>query len=577
MFAKRLHIAVALTLLTLVGLALRLWGLDAMLPQLPEPDNCYLTQVRLVADGSPAAQVHHEYAKYPHLIARLLHLLPAPTPATSQDELELHLEHAEVPSLRPRLLIACIASLLVPATFLIARRFVTPAWALFAAALSAVSLLHVDFSHQGRPHAAAACLAAWAVIAILRLQRRASWSDYAWAGLACALAIGVLQSGIAVLLPLFAAHLLRRGRDGGQGRWRIVLPLALVAVGIAAFYPFLFNGAQEADSRLTFENGELQQGYHTVLLGDFSGRGFPTVLYTLWSYEPVLVCACVVALVIWLVDRLSRRKTSGAAREELLVVLAYVLPYLLVIGLYLRTYERFVMPLIPYLCCFAAWGLSRIFSQGELGKRARFALPLALAALALPTYACVRLAWLHARPDSTELAARWIEKNTSPEGELMLLTPRLDLPLFRSQRELDLGGVEFYQPWVYPWIHYQLAHGEWTGPRYHMRQMPKFTGTFWSDLYSNPSAALRALGADLALFGTWSDGLETPQGIRILSGLADVATLVVRFAPFTDADGVDRPFWFQETETSQTTFIAAVMRSKFCGPAIAIYRFKRNS
>jgi 4-amino-4-deoxy-L-arabinose transferase-like glycosyltransferase len=567
--------AALVVLLTLAALALRLWGIGAMLPVLPEPDNCYLTQVSLVADGSPEAQVRRDYAKYPHLIARILQALPEERAATGGESLKQHLELAGSSSLRPRLVIACIAALLVPATFLIARRFMSPWWALLAAALSAVSLLHVNFSHQGRPHAAAAALATLTVAAAMRVQRRGTWSDYAWAGVAAALAISTLQSGVAVLLPLSAAHLLHSGHETGRARWRALVWVAVLGAALAAFYPFLFNRAQSEEPRLAWEDGAVQQGYHTVRMVDFDGSGFRTVSYSLWSYDPVLLCASLAALALWLFDRFRRRASDQDRRGERLVVLAYVLPYLLVIGLFSRTFERFTMPLIPFLACFAAWGLARVFAARE-GKR--FAWLAAVALLALPAYASARLAWLHARPDSSALAAQWVRENTTPERERMVLMPRLDLPLFRSQADLDTGGVEFARPWVYPWIHYQLGLPRelWTGPRYRVSQMPMYTGTFWQDLHSDPSAALRALEVDLAVFATWSDGTQTQQGTRIVLGLDQVATPVARFAPFVDAEGVERPLWFQQTDSSRTTFIGSVLQASFCGPAIAIYRFKRS-
>src|SRR5262245_7592459 len=111
MSSSGLRTAGALLLLAVAGLALRLCGLDAMLPQLPEPDNCYLTQVALLGDPSPEAQTHRDYAKYPHLVARLVRLAPPVPEAQPGDPIERHLELAAATSLRPRRAIAWIAAL----------------------------------------------------------------------------------------------------------------------------------------------------------------------------------------------------------------------------------------------------------------------------------------------------------------------------------------------------------------------------------------------------------------------------------------------------------------------------------
>ena len=128
--------------------------------------------------------------------------------AAAQDApLAEHLAAAARPQLQVRLTIALLASLIVPATWLLVSWFVGRSWAFFAAALVAASLLDVSFSQQSRPHAVSGAVFLAAVLAAVRMRRSADLPSYLLAGGAAALAIGCLQSGITVLPPLVVAYL----------------------------------------------------------------------------------------------------------------------------------------------------------------------------------------------------------------------------------------------------------------------------------------------------------------------------------------------------------------------------------
>src|SRR6185295_19693523 len=99
--------------------------------------------------------------------------------------------------------------LAIPAAYLLARRFLGRGPALLATAWVAVSLLSVWFSQQSRPHGPAAALALVAVLAAMRLQRCGTLGAYLTAGVASGLAIGALQSGVAVVIPFAVAQALR--------------------------------------------------------------------------------------------------------------------------------------------------------------------------------------------------------------------------------------------------------------------------------------------------------------------------------------------------------------------------------
>jgi hypothetical protein len=312
--STRKAIALALVALTLVALALRLRGIGHGLPMVVEQDCKIPYQVELLRRGDDQWKRDKEFRWYPLFVAYAAELWPEPRAANANASLEEHLAAAARPHLQVRWTVALLAVLLVPATFLLARRFVEPGWALAAAAFVAFSLLHQSFSQQSRPHAVSGTTFLAVVLAALALRDRAGWWRYGLALLALAVAVGTLQSGALCILPILIAHWLRRGSPRGGRR---VLSASALIVAVAcvlsaatlAFYPALVWGealdTTRAHTQLDFDSRTwtLYVGGHEIFLREFAGRGTLTVLWSLWSYEP---CCSLLA---------SRLRSHGSPRE----------------------------------------------------------------------------------------------------------------------------------------------------------------------------------------------------------------------------------------------------------------------
>ena len=186
-------------------------GVGFLLPHSTEPDGQVLeSEVRYLQSDQKSADRGHGAGLYPQLLPRIAApFVPAEGAVASGDDLSAHLLAAGATRRAIRLVLALLAVLCVPATWWIARRFLAPAWSLAAAAFMATSFLCLWFAQQERPHGAAAGFAALAVVAALRLRRDPSPASFVIAGIAMGLAVGALQSGVAVLLPFAAALLLR--------------------------------------------------------------------------------------------------------------------------------------------------------------------------------------------------------------------------------------------------------------------------------------------------------------------------------------------------------------------------------
>ena len=560
---------IALATISALALLLRLWNLDALLPHLTESDGLVLaTQVDLLRSGAEHPERELLFGFYPHLVAWLALLIP-------HAKIEAH-TLAEQLALAarsygdPRMAVAIASVLIVPGTWALARRFLAPGAALLAAAFSATSLLHLWFAQQARPHAVSSALAVLAVVAALRLFERGKALDFLLGGLAAGLAIAALQSGIAVLLPLGLALVLRRPEARASSLLWLVPALAIIALCVRVFYPFLFGPSQ---SELGAGGGEFHLSGHVVYFDLFNGQGFMTVVRTLVDYDPWLtLCAVLGGAAL-----LARRTLTGRGRE-LAIVLAYAVPYFVMIALYQRTYQRFVIPLVPYLACLAAWLV------WTMARRVAQRIPLApSAAMALffaPQAApALRLLRVRAAPDTIEQAARWIEssRDIAPEHDRILVQPSFDLPLPQSAAALE-ANVLMMDNRSRPWFRLQrsLPAEQRLLPAWNLIAMPLRTSEQMRALNEDGPAYLRSLGADWFVIEVYSEG-RTPLLLdQIPPALPAVAERVARFTPDHPDRGDDLPLLYQDDGYPRTEVWAwRLYHMHSLGPTIEIWRAKR--
>lgn len=443
----------ALLVLCVAALALRTARLGYLLPHDPEPDAYIVHQAHMIESDDPAAQSSRIWGKYPHLLARMLLLFPDPPPApdAATAPLEEHLAYASLPMVRGRILVALLAGLGVPATFLLARRFLGGWGALLAAALLATSLLHLCFSQQARPHGPLSTFTALAIVGTLAFARSGTFAAWCGASALCALALACLHSGVATFLSLGAAFLLVHGRAWARKLPWLLVPAGLGAAVFALFYPFLFadRGASDLDVR---RDAVVQAG-HDVRLEWFDGGGFEVVWHALVDYDPVLLALAAVGAAVALVAR-SRGRVRGASRE-LAVCLAFVLPYLLAIGLFNKSFERFVLPLHPFLACLAAVGPLALCRALAPRARAAAAILVAALCLAFPAWIAARVLALHGEPDTQERLAGWLEHRFGARRSALalLVDMRLSLPLFALTRD-NPYETQYERMYLMPWQEY---------------------------------------------------------------------------------------------------------------------------
>lgn len=575
----------ALLAITALALVVRLWGLDFLLPHFTHLDGTILfDQVALMRANDPNASSHAMWPFYPHLVSRLVSLLPDTNavPLAANASLAEHLARATAPILQIRYVSALATVLLVPGTYWLARIFMSRGWALCAAGWVATSSIVTSFGQQDRPHGVASALSLFAVLAAVRLRRNPRFHNYVVAGLAVGLAIGALHYGAATLAPLLIAFLLRERSRDRVSRWSalattasVLLALALICACIRYFYPFHFQGTEglmqvhDLDGEPTFNISS-----QSLYLSYFDGTGFGHVLSYLTSFDPLLSAAALFAVLVWLAT-LTRRSGSAprANRRDAWVVLAFAVPYFLLIGAYSETAERFIMPLVPYIACLGAWGLASTLGAWA-SARTRFVAatltPLAIVAvLQVPAAAAVlRMDYVRASPDTFEQAADWIAAHARPNEDVIIAMPYLELPLFHRDEELAREPLYSY------WEEYEAALPDTfeRQPRFDLR-LPGVAKDVQREYGDAPLAHVRELGGDFVVIQHVGPRYRYDLVHRLRAELRALGEPSARFSPFVhdDGDSANNSIRYQQSPLVEP-FFWRMFRSRAMGTTIEIYR-----
>ena len=455
----------------LAAFGLRITGIFAGLPHIGEPDTYIVDQARTLMDRGLTDRYRAGW-KYPHLVATIA-AATAPfdlpeEPAAFDAGLPEHLD-AAAPLLRHvRVVSAVLSSLVAPATFLIALRFFTVRYALLAALLASVSLLHICFSWQGRPHGPVSGMAALAVLGCIRWSEKPTLSRALVMGLGCAASLSTLHTGAAALGPFAVASIaslfLHRAARG-----RVVAGSLLAALVIGAFGAWFYVRADDGFGIeknpeafvLAASEGEGEDGAsptvfsavrlsgHPIPFNAFNGRGFPVAGVAYGGYDPVLGGLAFFGILAMFAG--LRRWRTHARSPAVWCVVAFTLPTLAVLCGYALSYPRFFLLLTAPLGLFAAAGV-RWLSGLVQWRPGRMALRAAAgAAVLVAGFAAAKCVWLRLSPDTFARAAEVVVDQgytAAPFHTANLGT----LPLFVKPSAMLQDRRHSGEPWdIYQW------------------------------------------------------------------------------------------------------------------------------
>jgi hypothetical protein len=302
-----------------------------------------------------------------------------------------------------------VASLIM--LWMIARRVFSRSTALVVVVLFALNPLHIFHSKIIRPDILLTFFMLLAFWFCIEIQKKQTWFSYIFAGLFSGLAIVTKYPGIISAVLVAAAFVMNKV-------WRKTEFLKLAASGIAcvlaafAASPFLFldfttvlkDVAQEARLRHLGATGEgILQNLAWYVLNPLLGT------FTLGG---ILLAAVGLLLCIK-----SRKKFN------LLLVAFVVLFSIFISGLSLR-WERWIIPIFPFVCILAGYGWDWVIAKMHVLLRPRIAQWVSIGILCGITIPLLKADLIQGREmsnkDTRTIAREWILGNI-PAGSSLLI------------------------------------------------------------------------------------------------------------------------------------------------------------
>ena len=327
------------------------------------------------------------------------------------------------------------------------------AW--LAAAFLAVSPVHIMVSHWYRPDTILALFCGAAVMAAVGLYRRNDLRSYLLCGALAGLAASVKYNAVVLqFIPIGLAHLLAK-RDLFD--WRLwVTPLVALAV-------FLVITPYSLLDLPGFLDGFAFEIHHYYVRGHAGADavgGFVTgglwYLRKLLLYDGLWVALA--AASVFLVERRRRAEVAILASWPVMVLCLNATARI-----------RTVLALVPLLLVMpvlAAIGLDRVLTlAASLHARFRRNVALGVLACALCVLVPVGQAWrvdaLFAQPDARTVASEWLLDNLSPDTRVMMEAygPVLQTPGARYVFMLSDHSPEWYQA---AGVEYIVSSHYWT-------------------------------------------------------------------------------------------------------------------
>jgi len=447
--------------LVLLALALRLYGIQAGLPQVYEEAYPFKMAWPMWGWGpGRGLDLNPHWFRYPGLTLDLqflgqgaLYLFLRATGAVhSTVDFRILQQVDKTPFyLVGRSITAVLGALTVLPVYALARRVAGTGAAIAAALLVALSPALVAKSQVIEVDVPLTLFVAWGLLAAVDLasgltRRRAIVMGIVTGLAATAKYPGMVLAASGLLGVVLGARAAQgpRAREAKRAR-RIAWPAAAGTSALAflatafATSPYLFLDSRSALADLAVEREHMRLGHFGSDLGS-TWLTYVRDWFTATAGWP-LALASLAGLVVFL----------GMRRRAWAMVLgAFVVAYAALVSSFAMKADRYLLPLIPAACVFAAALVAELCARA----RTRWAMAGATAVLALPALLALPSHVASLRPDTRTLARTWFEANV-PAGAFVACEqygPPLPSPLELQAVDRDLMPVleqRGYRPTVY--------------------------------------------------------------------------------------------------------------------------------
>ncbi len=342
-----------------------------------------------------------------------------------------------------RRLTAFLGTLTVLVLLRLGSRMYDPTVGVTAAFLLAGAVLHVQNSRFLTVDVPLTFFVLLALAQLVWASESGRWRNFLLGGVCIGLAMATKFSAAPLFLPLAVAGLLRWRREGRllPQVSKVGAAVVLAGASFALAQPYaLLNFSRYAHDILEQSNMVRNAG-----LFPYTNQYLHTPKYVyeltqliLWCMAPALGLAAVWAAVI----RPAFAWRSGRPGEWIL--LSWVVPFFLVTGWFEVKFPRYLLPIYPVLCLWAAEWLVRQARSGVVWRRA-----LLLAVVVGNALAVLAFVSIYTRPHTVRTASEWFYRNV-PAGAKVLSQDwdegfPFPLPGFSPNR-YHIVAFSYYEP-----------------------------------------------------------------------------------------------------------------------------------
>jgi len=421
----------ALVAILLLGLILRLWGINFGLPYTIAPDEP--THFKIALQFFQTGDLNPHWLNYPtlmfylnaialvpyYLVGKGLGVFSVPADIPPPIVVTMGVGALQVPSefLYSRVLTALFGVASIGLVYILARQMRLPEWgSLVASFLFAISPADVYNSHLIRPDTFAVFFALVSMSFALRIVASDNPRNYIWAGACAGLAVSSKYNMPLIGIALVMAHFMRCGIDGWKHK-ELYLGIVASVAGLLLTSPFIVLDIPLFLRGFGFEVIAQGAGH-----AGWEGNTVQWYLTFLWSTEGVLVIAAII----------QAARILFAKSKNAWVFLSFPIVYYIFINLFFVRNDRTILPVLPFLHILAAMFLVDVYAEVSRRSKQTIARSSALAACflfsILPLATSIDSDIRFTEVDGRDTARAWLETNL-PSGTRVAqeaYTPYLD-------------------------------------------------------------------------------------------------------------------------------------------------------
>jgi hypothetical protein len=312
-----------------------------------------------------------------------------------------------------RLLMVACGVACVWMTYRLGRQLGGPRLGLAASAILAVNAVHIEYSQIIRTDMQASLfmlLCAQSALAIAAGGRR---RDFLLAGLFAGLACATKWPAAVIGVTVVCAGLYQWRQGAPKWRELALFGFATVAT-LFVVSPFLLIDHATVLQNLSGEARPLHPGATGGGLLANIGWYVAGPLLSSLGFGGLLLAG---VGMVW---------GAGGGRRWTAVILPFCLIFLLVIAAQSLRWERWIVPLLPFIALAAAralCGLAHLLPA----RRAQAVLPAALLLLIIPMIGTARIEAAERRHDTRQIASAWLRDHAPPGSRILIEHPAFDL------------------------------------------------------------------------------------------------------------------------------------------------------